>query len=525
MAPESDRPSLSDPAEAEYFARLSRVLGGDFELQNLIGRGGFGVVYRALDRRLDRPVAVKALRHDLFPTPELLQRFNREARAVAKLRHPNILPVYAVGEGEGIAYMVMPFVEGESLESYLKREGKLSTADAVRITSESAEALEAAHNHGLVHRDVKPANIMLEGDGRRALLMDFGIAKPLASDDAALTGTGMILGSPAYMSPEQARGEREIDGRSDIYSLGAVAYEMLSGRRPIVAANMHELVYKQVTQKIADLAEAAPGQPAHVTHAVMRSLAPDPAQRWQTAADFARMLSTSESSAVGEDRDGDLTEESWLSRRGPQLALLIFVAYSLELWLFLTGDDAASRDAGEVAILRLIRIGLAVLGLVALGEGAQQAVVRRRRGQPSRRILRSLFGQPNWWQAWYPAALRTADTVWSRLPFSMKLLRTLLWMEAIILPAGQVLAIFVIPTFEHAAHDVAGQSPVLLRAFVGLVWTLTFIAPVALGLFLWYGWRYRKQHGVSWTAFIASLITLRGSHWQGSPARVILRDR
>ena len=175
MAPESDRPSLSDPAEAEYFARLSRVLGGDFELQNLIGRGGFGVVYRALDRRLDRPVAVKALRHDLFPTPELLQRFNREARAVAKLRHPNILPVYAVGEGEGIAYMVMPLVEGESLESYLKREGKLSTADAVRITSESAEALEAAHKHGLVHRDVKPANIMLEGDGRRALLMDCGI--------------------------------------------------------------------------------------------------------------------------------------------------------------------------------------------------------------------------------------------------------------------------------------------------------------------------------------------------------------
>ena len=223
---------LTDFAEVEYRARLQHALGEDYELRDVIGRGGFGTVYAAWDVKLEREVAVKAIRHDLFATPALLARFEREAKVVAKLRHPNILPIYTVGQGEGIAFMVMPKVDGESLRDVLNRDDTLPVAEAIRILLGAADALGAAHEAGVIHRDVKPENIMLEGRNRRVLLMDFGIAKPADGSPMQLTATGVVVGTPHYMSPEQATGERNVDHRSDVFSLGVVGYQMLTGRRP-----------------------------------------------------------------------------------------------------------------------------------------------------------------------------------------------------------------------------------------------------------------------------------------------------
>ena len=219
----------TDAGEREYRGRLQRALGSGYQLRELIGRGGFGSVYAAWDVKLEREVAVKALRHDLFPTSALLERFERKAKAVAKLRHPNVLPIHFVGEGEGVTYMVMPKIEGESLRAKLTREGQLSAEEAKRIAIEAAGALQAAHDAGIIHRDVKPENILLEGELQTVQLMDFGIAKMVEGVGSGLTATGAAVGTPFYMSPEQAGGDRRIDHRSDIYSLGCVLYEMLAG--------------------------------------------------------------------------------------------------------------------------------------------------------------------------------------------------------------------------------------------------------------------------------------------------------
>ena len=226
---------LSAEDAPQYRDRLQVALGEGYELRGVIGQGGFGTVYAAWDVGLEREVAIKVLRSDLYRTPDLIARFKREARAVAQLRHPNIVPVYSVGEAGGLTYFVMPLIKGSSLRDILESEGQLPIGESQRIVTEAAKALEAAHRAGIVHRDVKPENILLEGEDRHVQLMDFGIAKVAASDEVGLTGTGLIVGTPQYMSPEQASGERELDIRSDIYSLGVVAYRLLGGKLPFEA--------------------------------------------------------------------------------------------------------------------------------------------------------------------------------------------------------------------------------------------------------------------------------------------------
>jgi serine/threonine-protein kinase len=246
-------------------------------------------VYAAWERGLEREVAVKALRHDLFPTEQLLERFRREARAVAKLRHPNIVPIFAVGEGDGLAYMTMPRIAGESLRAVLERDGPLEVEPALRIAVGAARALQTAHAAGVVHRDVKPDNLMLEGAERRVALMDFGIAR-VVDGGAAITGTGLVIGTPAYMSPEQARGDPGVDHRTDIYALGAVTYEMLVGALPFSATTLGELIYLHVTGTPRPLREARPDIPADAEAAVMRCLARAPEDRWGSADELADVL-------------------------------------------------------------------------------------------------------------------------------------------------------------------------------------------------------------------------------------------
>ena len=278
------------PDESANRERLQAALGASCEIRRLLGRGGFAEVYVAYDRRLKREIAVKTLRGDLVVSSTLLDRFQREAEAVAMLRHPNVVPIYSVGEGEGIAYFTMPLIEGESLGAALEREGQFSVAETRRILHDAAGALAAAHRAGLVHRDVKPENILLEGPERRALLMDFGIARTGDGSLSALTGTGTLVGTPHYMSPEQAVGDRTLDHRSDQYSLALVGYRMLTGRFPFEADTLQGLIFKQVAEVPSPVREVRPDVPQELSDALARALAKRPDDRFESMAAFAAAI-------------------------------------------------------------------------------------------------------------------------------------------------------------------------------------------------------------------------------------------
>src|SRR5213592_2970139 len=273
--------------------RLSQALGSSFTLDGEIGRGGMGVVYHARDERLKRAVAVKVLPPELAFREEIRMRFLREAETAARLSHPHIVPIHSVGEGpEGLVYFVMAYVDGESLAARLKRRERLPPEEAQRIMMETADALGAGHALGIIHRDVKPDNILLEGSRGRTVLTDFGIAKALTSTTGpgTLTATGVAIGTPHYMSPEQAAGDREIDGRSDIYSLGVVGYQMLAGELPFSAPTVPGLLMKQITEQAPNLQEKTPTCPDDLAACVMRSLEKEPEARWPTADALRRAL-------------------------------------------------------------------------------------------------------------------------------------------------------------------------------------------------------------------------------------------
>ncbi len=273
--------------------RLGQALGSSFTLEGEIGRGGMGVVYHARDERLKRKVAVKVLPPELAFREEIRTRFLREAETAARLSHPHIVPIHSVGEGpDGLVYFVMAYVDGESLAARLKRRERLPAEEARRILMETADALGAGHALGIIHRDVKPDNILLEGSRGRTVLTDFGIAKALTSTTGpgTLTATGVAIGTPHYMSPEQAAGDREIDGRSDIYSLGVVGYQMLAGELPFSAPTVPGLLLKQITEQAPNLKDRTPTCPDDLASCVMRSLEKEPEARWPTADALRRAL-------------------------------------------------------------------------------------------------------------------------------------------------------------------------------------------------------------------------------------------
>lgn len=280
----------SGRVDALHMARLQRALGDSCEVRRLLGRGGFAEVYVAYDKRLKREVAVKTIRSDVVASSALRERFQREAEAVAKLRHPNVVPIYAVGESDEMAFFIMPLIEGESIASLLEREEKLSVPEACRILREAANALHAAHRAGIVHRDIKPENIMLEGPERSAVVMDFGIAKSSGADATGLTGTGMMMGTPQYMSPEQATGEGELDHRSDQYSLAMVGYRMLAGKLPFEADSLQSQIFKSATEVPTPLASVDPDMPVAVSDAIATALAKRPEDRFGSMTELAAAL-------------------------------------------------------------------------------------------------------------------------------------------------------------------------------------------------------------------------------------------
>jgi tRNA A-37 threonylcarbamoyl transferase component Bud32 len=281
----------ADSHERPLIQRLKEALGKEYTIEGEIGRGGMGVVYRARDERLHRRVAIKVLPPELAFQKEIRERFTREAQTAARLSHPHIVPIHDVGEGAGVVYFIMGLVEGESLAGRLKRRGKLPPEEVRRIMKETADALSAAHAVSIIHRDIKPDNILLEGTRGRVMVTDFGIAKALSqASGSTLTGVGVAIGTPQYMSPEQAAGEREIDGRSDLYSLGVVAYQMATGQVPFNAPTVAGILMKQITEPAPLLHETGASVPEDLSLAIARCLEKDPESRWPTADALRRAL-------------------------------------------------------------------------------------------------------------------------------------------------------------------------------------------------------------------------------------------
>jgi serine/threonine-protein kinase len=328
----------------DLLRKLQRALGPSYELQERIGAGGFAEVFRARDLRLKRDLAVKVLRPDLGLSPELLQRFRREAETIATLRNAHIVPVYDIGEAEGLAFIIMPMIAGESLRAVLDRDGAMQPAEVRRILSEAALGLGAAHDAGVIHRDIKPENIMLEGRDKRVLLMDFGISKAVgaASDgdpSEALTTTGIIIGTPQYMSPEQACGDKTIDARSDQYSLAVVGYRMLAGGLPFEGESTRAVLYQQLVAEPPPLATKVANVPSGLATAIQRAMAKEPAERFDTMRDFAAMLETdSIESGVA----------STAPHRGMNRTRVFIVALGAVLLLFLGDWWITSRSKAPV---------------------------------------------------------------------------------------------------------------------------------------------------------------------------------
>src|SRR5687767_6367006 len=276
--------------------KLTEALRDRYTITRELGRGGMATVYLAEDLRHGRDVAVKVLHPDLASALGS-DRFLREIRLAARLNHPRILPLFDSGAADGFLFYVMPYVEGESLRDRLTREKQLPIADAVRIATEVASALDYAHRHAVIHRDIKPENILLH-DGQ-ALVADFGIA--LAASKAGgsrMTETGMSLGTPHYMSPEQAMGEREITARSDVYALGAMTYEMLTGDPPFTGSTAQAIVAKVMTEPPRSLTGQRHTIPESVEAAVLTALEKLPADRFASAAEFAAALKATADTGV-----------------------------------------------------------------------------------------------------------------------------------------------------------------------------------------------------------------------------------
>src|SRR5688500_5737004 len=268
--------------------RLGTALEGRYTIDREIGAGGMATVYLARDVRHQRQVALKLLKPELGAVLGG-DRFLSEIRVTANLQHPHLLPLFDSGEADGLLFYVMPYIEGESLRARLDREKQLPVDEAIRITSAVASALDYAHRHGVVHRDLKPENILLH-DGQ-PLVSDFGIALAISNAGGArVTQTGLSLGTPAYMSPEQATGDRNIDARSDIYSLAAVLYEMLTGEPPHTGATVQAIIARVLTDKARSVRAARDTVPVHADTALQKALAKLPADRFATALQFADAL-------------------------------------------------------------------------------------------------------------------------------------------------------------------------------------------------------------------------------------------
>ncbi len=332
-------------------ARLIAALADRYRIERELGQGGMATVYLAEDIKHHRNVAIKVLREDLAASMGSA-RFLREIEIAAQLQHPNILPLLDSGDADGFLYYVMPYVTGQSLRERIGREGELPIHEAVRLMIEVADALAHAHAHGVVHRDIKPDNVMISG--RHALVADFGVAKAVteATGRSTVTTLGVAVGTPAYMSPEQAAADPHIDHRSDIYAVGAMAYELLTGRPPFIGATPQQVLAAHVTEAPDSVAKRRPGITAPLEAIVMRCLAKRPADRWQTAGELHAALEPFGTPSTGitptETKPVDSAKVRRLQRIG--IAALLVVVAALVVWK-VWPTKSASTAARAIAVL------------------------------------------------------------------------------------------------------------------------------------------------------------------------------
>ena len=279
-------PESTNPDATADLRTLSTAVAGRYTIERELGRGGMGVVYLARERTLDRLVALKVLPAEFMAQPTLRERFLRETQLVAGMSHPNIVPIYAVEEHPGAIFYAMGFIDGESLTDRVRRAGALPPGEVARVMQEAAWALSYAHSRGVVHRDVKPDNILIERATGRALLMDFGISRVA---DSTMTSMGESLGTPQFMSPEQASGE-VVDARSDLYSLGVTAFFLLTGHPPFEAPTVRSILAMQITKPAPAISSVSPGTPPDLAAAIDRCLAKAPEDRWPSAESLVEAL-------------------------------------------------------------------------------------------------------------------------------------------------------------------------------------------------------------------------------------------
>ena len=478
------------PADALRDALVDAV-GADYEVVRLIGRGGMGAVYLARDKALERLVAIKVL-PPAGADAGVLERFRREAKTVASLQHVGIVPLYAFGERRGLCWFVMGYVRGESLATRLERE-QVMDVDTVRtLLSQVADALEHAHRQGIVHRDIKPDNILLDDSTGRAMLTDFGIARAdTMSSGTNLTQVGSVMGTPHFMSPEQATAEPTIDGRSDLYSVGVVGYQMLSGQLPFNGSSFRELLMQHVSATPKPLSVIAPQVPPDVSDAVMRCLEKDVSRRFPDGRSLRTALG-------GESHD----DESL----GYELAELKHLVSYAVLTTIVSVTIAVSSAVRETPFFGRSSLLWLLIPTVFLSYGTRVREARQR-GFEWKTIWRVMTLPPRWWPFWWPRSWRRSGDVYDRLPTSIKsarfaylLMYVLLLIEAPLMTWATdtprfALRDLVPPTHAwYAVRWLAGMQ--ILTVLVLLIAFLIVLLGVMTGM-QWLSSRAGKPHGLT----------------------------
>jgi len=367
----------------EAASSLTDALRDRYAIERELGRGGMATVYLARDLRHKRPVALKVLHPELGSVVGA-DRFEREIELAARLQHPHILPVFDSGEAAGRLWFTMPYIAGESLRDRLSRERQLPLNDARRIASEIARALDYAHRHGVIHRDIKPENILLTADGD-TMLADLGIARAVDAAGANLTETGLAIGTAAYMSPEQASGDRQLDARSDVYSLGLVLYEMLAGEPPFTGPSAQAIMARRFTESPRPLRLVREMIPDTIEHAVTTALARSPADRFATAAEFAEALSAESTSGRTSAAPAPRKTRSGLRLAGLTAAALVGIAVAFFAW-------RRSSAAGDMAPKMLVVLPIKNLGAPAdqyFADGLTEEITSRLAGISGLNVISS----------------------------------------------------------------------------------------------------------------------------------------
>jgi hypothetical protein len=462
-----------DEEPADPLRELLKIaLGRQYEVLRLLGRGGMGAVYLARETSLDREVAIKVLPSQQQATPEHRERFRREARTAARLSHPNIVPLHTFGDVDGTMYFVMGYVRGESLAEKLRREGRLEIETSRRILSEIAQALEYAHSLGIVHRDIKPDNVLIEEGTGRAILTDFGVAKPLGTNET-LTMQGSLLGTPHYMSPEQASGRTDIDRRSDLYSLGVMGYVMLAGRLPFDGKTTGDILVQHLTVDAPPLHALAPDIPTELSTALMRCLQKEPQKRWHDAAELRTQLLPPEEDDLPQPF-GDMRELAAAMVITPILTMYVVA------WFGWSGGDPERAAAA----MWISAIAMAVPAVV----GALKWRGLRKAGYTNRRIAYETLKQPKRYIGWYPRRLRAKGDYYDRLPKELRAARNSLG-TFVLTSFGIVVPLWIalMASINNPAFDKT-QFPKWILFFM-----VAGVAPLVTGAVHQFRWRRRLK--------------------------------